>query len=155
MLARRAAATWAILRAVHDAPSWEPFGFTEEHRESAPMPRAPARRLIVLTCMDARIDPLEVLGLRLGDAHVIRNAGAEITPDVLHSVRLSQSAGGTERAWIVGHTDCAARQSDEDAEVAVEAAVAALTAAVPTLDVVGAIYDVRTRTHRRVACPRQ
>lgn len=105
--------------------------------------------------MDARIDPLEMLGLRLGDAHVIRNAGAEMTPDVLRSVRLSHSAAGTERAWIVGHTDCAARQSDEDAEAAVEAAVAALTAGVPTLDVVGAIYDVKTGTYRRLAGPRQ
>lgn len=86
--------------------SWEPFGPTrlaELAGEAAPvrLPREPARRLIVITCMDARLEPLAMLGLRVGDAHVIRNAGAEVTNDVLRSVRLSHSVMRTERAIVV------------------------------------------------------
>ena len=67
--------------------------------------------------MDARIDPLSAFGLGLGDAHVLRNAGAEVTDDVLRSLRLSQAAAGTREVWLVGHTDCVAHGgSDERVE---------------------------------------
>ena len=69
-------------------------------------PRIPARRLAVLTCMDARIDPLTLLGLELGDAHVIRNAGGLATPDALRSLALSQHALDTRRIGVIHHTDC-------------------------------------------------
>jgi carbonic anhydrase len=81
------------------------------------LPRAPRRSLLVLTCMDARIDPLAAFGLRLGDAHVLRNAGAEVTDDVLRSLSLSHAAAGTREVWLVGHTDCVAHGgSDERVE---------------------------------------
>jgi carbonic anhydrase len=88
------------------------------------LPRAPRRSLLVLTCMDARIDPLSAFGLRLGDAHVLRNAGAEVTDDVLRSLRLSRAAAGTREVWLVGHTDCVAHGgSDERVEASLRRSV--------------------------------
>ena len=69
------------------------------------MPPAPAKAVAVLTCMDARIDPLELLGLELGDAHVLRNAGAIVTDDVRRSLDASRDIGA-ERVVVIGHTDC-------------------------------------------------
>lgn len=63
--------------------------------------------------MDARIDPLAPFGLRIGDAHVIRNAGAEASDDALRSLRVSHAAAGTREVWIVGHTDCLAHGRDD------------------------------------------
>ena len=65
-----------------------------------------ARRLAVVTCMDARIDPLRLLGFATGDAQVIRNAGALATDDVLRSLTVAHWLLGTERAVVIGHTDC-------------------------------------------------
>jgi carbonic anhydrase len=109
--------------------------------------REPARKLVVITCMDARIDPLAVLGLRVGDAHVIRNAGATISDDVLRSLRLSQSALGTRRALLIGHTDCGGHPSDEAAATAVIEGLRRIrgTGAVPdSFGLEGLMYDVRT-----------
>jgi carbonic anhydrase len=79
--------------------------------------RKPRRGLAVVTCMDARLDPLSQFGLELGDAHVLRNAGAEVTDDVERSLRLSIAAADTREVWIVGHTDCVAHGgSDERVE---------------------------------------
>ena len=86
--------------------------------------RAPRCSLLVLTCMDARIDPLSAFGLRLGDAHVLRNAGAEVTDDVLRSLRLSHAAAGTREVWLIGHTDCVAHGgSDERVEASLRHSV--------------------------------
>jgi carbonic anhydrase len=91
------------------------------------LPRVPQRSLLVLTCMDARIDPLSAFGLQLGDAHVLRNAGAEVTDDVLRSLRLSQTAAGTREVWVVGHTDCVAHgSSDERVEASLRRSVGQL-----------------------------
>lgn len=70
------------------------------------LPAPPARHVVVVTCMDARIDPLECLGLDLGDAHVLRNAGAVVTDDVLRSLAVSHALMGTKEALVVGHTAC-------------------------------------------------
>ena len=67
--------------------------------------------------MDARVDPLAVLGLRLGDANVIRNAGATVSDDVLRSLHAAASLLGVVRAVLIGHTDCAGHDSDEAARV--------------------------------------
>jgi carbonic anhydrase len=56
--------------------------------------------------MDARLDPLAALGLRVGEAHVIRNAGGLATDDALRSLVISSTLLGTEAALVVGHTDC-------------------------------------------------
>lgn len=66
----------------------------------------PGRRLAVLTCMDARVDPLRALGLDLGDAHVIRNAGGRASDDALRSLLLSWHALGTRSVLVVHHTRC-------------------------------------------------
>ena len=65
----------------------------------------PARKVAVVTCMDARIDPGKALGLREGDAHVIRNAGGR-TSEALRSLAISQTLLGTEAVAIIHHTDC-------------------------------------------------
>jgi carbonic anhydrase len=66
----------------------------------------PSRRLAVITCMDARIDVFEVLGLHLGEAHVIRNAGGRVTDDVLRSLALSCHVLGVDTAVVMQHTKC-------------------------------------------------
>lgn len=66
----------------------------------------PARRLAVVACMDARLDPYAVLGLKRGDAHVIRNAGGVVTEDVIRSLAVSQHLLETEEVILIQHTDC-------------------------------------------------
>jgi len=84
----------------------------EDHgRRAAPSPQAsvpgrPAQRLAVVACMDARLDPLAILGLHEGDAHVIRNAGGVVTDDVIRSLLISQRLLGTEEIILIHHTDC-------------------------------------------------
>lgn len=83
---------------------------------------APARRLVVVTCMDVRIDPLALAGLQAGDAHVLRNAGAVVTDDVLRSLFVSSSLLGTVAAIVVGHTECGLpRLLDPEVRARVEA----------------------------------
>jgi carbonic anhydrase len=109
--------------------------------------REPARKLVIITCMDARIEPLSLLGLQLGDAHVIRNAGATISDDVLRSLHASQSLLDTRRAVVIGHTDCAGHPSDGAAESAVGEALRRIrgSSAVPdSFGLEGLMYDVRT-----------
>jgi carbonic anhydrase len=66
-----------------------------------------ARGLAVLTCIDSRIDPLAMLGLRPGDAKIIRNAGARVTDDALRSLVLATNLLAVDRICVVQHTDCA------------------------------------------------
>jgi carbonic anhydrase len=66
----------------------------------------PARKLAVVACMDARLNPYELLGLQRGDAHVIRNAGGVITDDAIRSLAISQHLLGTEEIVLIHHTDC-------------------------------------------------
>jgi carbonic anhydrase len=66
----------------------------------------PSRRLAVVTCMDARIDVFAVLGLHLGDANVIRNAGGRVTADVLRSLALSTHMLGVDTVIVMQHTKC-------------------------------------------------
>lgn len=66
----------------------------------------PGRQLAVVTCMDARIDVFAVLGLHLGEAHVIRNAGGRVTDDVLRSVALSTHVLGVDTIVVMQHTKC-------------------------------------------------
>lgn len=66
----------------------------------------PGRKLAVLACMDARLTVEEVLGLRTGDAHIIRNAGGLATDDAIRSLVISQTLLGTEEVLVIEHTDC-------------------------------------------------
>ena len=70
------------------------------------LPSAPARKVAVVACMDARLDPHGLLGLSAGDAHVIRNAGGVITDDGIRSLSISQRRLGTEEIVLIHHTDC-------------------------------------------------
>jgi len=73
------------------------------------------RGLAVLTCMDSRIEPLAMLGLRPGDAKILRNAGARVTDDVLRTLVLAHYLLGVERALIVPHTRCRMAAGSEEA----------------------------------------
>jgi carbonic anhydrase len=66
----------------------------------------PGRKLAVLACMDARLDPAKILGLNEGDAHVIRNAGGVVSDDAIRSLAISQNLLGTEEIVLIHHTDC-------------------------------------------------
>ena len=70
------------------------------------LPLPPARRIAIVACMDARLDPHALLGLKEGDAHVIRNAGGVITDDEIRSLAISQRLLGTEEIMLIHHTDC-------------------------------------------------
>jgi carbonic anhydrase len=139
--------------------SWEPFGRTRTD-EPAPRPeppsappadRRPARRLAVLTCMDARIDPLRAFGLRLGDAVVLRNAGAQASDDVLRSLKMAHDALGVEAVTVVGHTDCAAHGGDDDAAAAAAHRSAARIRSALPLRVDAALLDLGTGAVSRPA----
>jgi carbonic anhydrase len=73
-------------------------------RSTLPLP--PGRKLAVLACMDARLTVEDVLGLRTGDAHIIRNAGGLATDDALRSIVISQQLLGTEEVLVLEHTGC-------------------------------------------------
>ena len=70
------------------------------------LPLPPARKLAVLACMDARLNPYAILGLQEGDAHIIRNAGGVVTDDAIRSLAISQRLLGTEEIVLIHHTDC-------------------------------------------------
>jgi carbonic anhydrase len=73
---------------------------------AASLTARPTRRLAILTCMDARLDPAKFAGLREGDAHVIRNAGGRASDDAIRSLVLSYKLLGTQEWIVVHHTDC-------------------------------------------------
>ena len=86
----------------------------------AGIPSRAARGLAVLTCMDSRIEPLAMLGLRAGDAKILRNAGARVTDDVLRTLVLASYLLGVERAMVIAHTKCRmAAGAEEDVHAAV------------------------------------
>lgn len=70
------------------------------------LPMPPAKQVAVVACMDARLNVYGMLGLREGEAHVIRNAGGVVTDDVLRSLLSSQRLVGTEEIVLIHHTDC-------------------------------------------------
>ena len=111
----------------------------------------PRRGVAVLTCMDARLDPLRFLGLEPGDAHVLRNAGAEITEDVVRSLALSHGAG-TREVYVVAHENCLARAAagGPDAETAARLAVQRLRDSGVGLQPSGFVYDESTGRVRPV-----
>jgi carbonic anhydrase len=78
------------------------------------LPLPPGRKVAVLACMDARLDPARVLGLEEGDAHVIRNAGGIASGDAIRSLAISQHLLGTEEIVVIHHTDCGMLAFDDD-----------------------------------------
>ena len=78
--------------------------------------KQPSKALTVITCMDTRVDPLQLFRSRPGDIHTIENAGGLVTNDVIRSLLVSQRYLGTRRAAVVMHTDCGLLGRDDDVE---------------------------------------
>jgi carbonic anhydrase len=88
------------------------------------LPLPPGRKIAILACMDARLNPYGLLGLEEGDAHVIRNAGGVVTADEIRSLSISQRLLGTEEIVLIHHTDCGMLTfTDDDFKASVEADV--------------------------------
>jgi carbonic anhydrase len=83
--------------------------------DAAGAPAQPAKRTVIVTCMDARIDVYTLFDLALGDAHVLRNAGGVVTDDVVRSIVISQRKLGTTDVLLVHHSGCGmATFTDDD-----------------------------------------
>jgi len=136
----------------------------------------PAKRVAVLACMDARLNPYRLLGLSEGDAHVIQNAGGVVTDDEIRSLAISQRLLGTEEIILIHHTDCGmltfedgefrreiqretgvkpqwSAETFDDLEEDVRQSIARIEASpfIPRKDSVrGFVYDVKTGRLREV-----
>jgi carbonic anhydrase len=141
------------------------------------LPMPPARKVAVLACMDARLNPYGILGLSEGDAHVIRNAGGVVTDDAIRSLTISQRLLGTTEIILIHHTDCGmltfhddevkaqieadtglrpsfALEAFPDADADVLQSIARIKASpfIPHTDAVrGFVYEVETGRLREVA----
>lgn len=114
-------------------------------------PRRPRLRLAIVACMDSRLDLFGALGLDVGDAHLIRNAGGLPTDDVLRSLAVSQRCLGTRDVALIHHTDCGMEGFDD---AAFRAELAADTGAPPGWDVPG-FTDIRAAARLSVATVRR
>ncbi len=115
------------------------------------LPRAPGRRLAVLTCMDSRLDPLRDLGLARGDAMVLRNAGATVSDDVERSLRVAQERAGIQEVWLVGHSDCVAHgMADAAVEDELRRGITRVRGVLPGLSVRALFYDLASGDARPV-----
>lgn len=112
-----------------------------------PRPKEPGLQLAVLACMDSRLALFQALGLEIGDAHLIRNAGGLPTPDVLRSLAISQRYLGTREIAVIQHTDCGMLNFD-DTEF--RAKLVAETGSEPPWDVPG-FSDVEDSVRKAVA----
>ena len=143
------------------------------------LPAPPARHVAIVACMDARLNPYGLLGLREGDAHIIRNAGGVVTEDVIRSLTISQRLLGTREIVLLHHTECGmlsfrddqvkdqiqaevgirphfALEAFADVEEDVRQSIARIQASpfVPHTDQVrGFVYDVRSGRLREVGAP--
>jgi carbonic anhydrase len=86
--------------------------YARTHELRALTPR-PAKKLAILTCMDTRLS-ISTMGLKTGDAHIIRNAGGIVTDDSLRSLVVSHHLLGTEEIMVINHTDCGLMHTTED-----------------------------------------
>jgi carbonic anhydrase len=110
----------------------------------------PLSRLAIVACMDARLDVEETLGLRTGDAHIIRNAGGLVTEDVIRSLIVSVELLGTQEIVLIEHTGCGLQDLDEDALRARVAADSGVDAAEVDL-AFGGFADLEENLRRQVA----
>lgn len=142
----RAASEYARLLAENER-------YTEAFDRSA-LTAAPLSGLVIVACMDARLDVEETLGLRTGDAHIIRNAGGLVTDDVIRSLIVSMELLGTNEIVVIEHTRCGLHGADEgDLR-----ARAAATAGVEGDDVpitFGAFEDLEANLRAQVAILRE
>jgi carbonic anhydrase len=113
-----------------------------------------ARGLAVVTCIDSRIDPLAMLGLRAGDAKIIRNAGARVTDDALRSLVLAVNLLGVTRVCVAQHTNCAMVDTTEEAiRARIEAATGASTAGWDFLATTDQLATIHQDIERIRSCP--
>jgi carbonic anhydrase len=145
--------------------------------DNGALPLPPARKVAIVACMDARLDPYGALGLSEGDAHVIRNAGGEVTDDAIRSLAISQRLLGTEEIVLIHHTDCGmltfkddefrqsiqeetgikpewAAEAFDDLDADVRQSIARIEASpfIPRKDSIrGFVYDVETGRLREVS----
>jgi len=127
--------------------------YTEAFDRSA-LTAAPLSGLVIVACMDARLDVEETLGLRTGDAHIIRNAGGLVTDDVIRSLIVSMELLGTDEIVVIEHTGCGLHGVDEPA---LRAAVAA-NSGLPADDVpiaFGGFGDLEQNVRAQVAILRE
>jgi carbonic anhydrase len=144
------------------------------------LPARPTRGVAILTCMDARIHPAEALGLDIGDAHVIRNAGGRASDDAIRSLIISSRLLGTTEFAVIQHTDCGMltltnaqfqatlkHETGEDASAIDFLPIGELRQSVrddvervvsspfldPAIEVSGYIYDVHTGGVEQVVAP--
>jgi carbonic anhydrase len=80
--------------------------YSAEFGDKAKLAIPPARRIAVLTCMDARLDPAKFMGFTEGDAHIIRNAGGRASDDAIRSLVISYKLLGTKEFFVIHHTEC-------------------------------------------------
>jgi len=114
---------------------------------------APQKHVAVVTCMDSRMDIFKILGLKNGEAHIIRNAGGVVTDDVIRSLCLSQRLLKTQEIIVLHHTDCGMQQVSEDqfkAELEAELGVKPLWALESFAD---PYVDVRQSIQRLLQTP--
>ena len=90
-----------------------------EAGHDAMAPVTPRLRLAIVTCMDARLMPPEALGLEAGDAHILRNAGARVTDDVLRSLAVSCAVLGVRKVLVVPHTECGMYKPESELRAAI------------------------------------
>jgi carbonic anhydrase len=83
-------------------------------RDEQHLDAAPQRHLAIVTCMDCRLDVLAALGLGIGEAHVMRNAGGVVTDDVIRSLAISQRKLGTREVMLIHHTACGMQTITDD-----------------------------------------
>lgn len=122
--------------------------YTEAFDRSA-LTASPLTGLVIVACMDARLDVEEALGLRTGDAHIIRNAGGLVTDDVIRSLVVSMELLGTDEIVVIEHTACGLHGADE---MAIRERVAA-NSGLPTNDIsmrFGAFSDLADNVARQV-----
>jgi len=127
--------------------------YTETFDRSA-LTAAPLSGLAILACMDARLDVAETLGLRTGDAHIIRNAGGLVTDDVIRSLIVSQQLLGTSEVIVIQHTGCGLHDVDEAALREQVAASAGVTAEDVGLEF-GGFTDLAESVRTQVAILRE
>jgi carbonic anhydrase len=89
--------------------SYQESGFHTSERTPQPQ-----RKLVILTCMDARLDLFRALGLEVGDAHILRNGGGRATPDALRSLVVSSHLLGTREVGVIHHTNCGLSETTQE-----------------------------------------
>jgi carbonic anhydrase len=88
---------------------------------NGPLPLPPSKHVAIVACMDARLDVYRLLGIKEGEAHVIRNAGGVVTDDAIRSLAISQRLLGTQEIILIHHTDCGMLTfSDDDFKRAIQ-----------------------------------